>query len=101
MISGNKISSVIAASSEGGLFDYGSDAAVAANLAALRQGGASFVAGSVTRADELTRRSLAGARFKLVPRGVEVFAALAGNSGWRLARWGPALISDQVLLQPA
>jgi len=55
----------------------------------------------VTRADELTRRSLAGARFKLVPRGVEVFAALAGNAGWRLARWAPALIGDQVLLQPA
>ena len=50
---------------------------------------------------EALRRSLASARFKLVPRGVEVFAALAGNSGWRLARWGPALISDQVLLQPA
>ena len=92
---------VIAASSEGGLFDYGSDAAVAANLAALREGDASFVAGSVTRADELTRRSLASARFKLVPRGIDVFTALAGNAGWRLARWAPALISDQVLLQPA
>ena len=101
MISGNKISSVIAASSEGGLFDYGSDEAVAANLAALRDGGATLVAGSVTRADELTRCSLAGARFKLVPRGVEVFAVLAGGAGWRLARAAPALISDQVLLEPA
>ena len=92
---------VIAASSEGGLFDYGSDEAVAANLAALRHGGAALVAGSVTRADELTRRSLAGARFKLVPRGTESFAALAGRAGWRLVRAAPALISDQVLLEPA
>jgi hypothetical protein len=36
-----------------------------------------------------------------VPRGVEVFAALAGGAGWRLARAAPALISDQVLLVPA
>jgi hypothetical protein len=92
---------IIAASSEGGLFDYGSDAAVAANLDALRDGGAALVAGSVTRADELTRRSLAGARFKLVPRGVEVFAVLAGGARWHLARAAPALISDQVLLVPA
>src|SRR5262249_5709563 len=47
----------VAASSEGALFEYGSDDAVIANLLALRGDGsgvtgASLVAGSVTRADE-------------------------------------------------
>jgi hypothetical protein len=91
---------VVAATSEGGLFEYGSDAAVAANLAALHEGGASAVAGSVTRADAFTRRALSASRFKLVPRGTEVFAALAEPAGWRLARCKPSLISDQVLLTP-
>jgi hypothetical protein len=92
---------VIAATSEGGLFEYGSDAAVAANLAALHEGGASVVAGSVTRADAFTRRALTASRFKLVPRGAEVFAALAERAGWRLAQCKPSLISDQVMLTPA
>lgn len=96
-----KAPAVIAASSEGGLFDYGSDEAVMANLAVLRQGRAAFVAGSVTRADDLTRRSLAGGPFKLVPRGADLFGRLAAQAGWRLARVAPALISDQVLLTPA
>src|SRR5262249_4213229 len=45
---------VIAASSEGALFEYASDTSVAANLTALYNGGngASLVTGSVTRSDE-------------------------------------------------
>src|SRR5262249_16527273 len=38
---------VIAASSEGALFEYGDDAAVIGNLKALRAGGANLVSGSV------------------------------------------------------
>ncbi|HEY4143262.1 MAG TPA: hypothetical protein VGM57_17735, partial [Pseudolabrys sp.] len=57
---------VIAASSEGGLFEYGSDAAVVANLVALRPG-ARLVAGSVTSADESQRRRLTMTKFKLIP----------------------------------
>src|SRR5262249_40198288 len=92
---------VVAATSEGGLFEYGSDAAVAANLAALHAGGAGAMAGSVTRADAFTRRALSASRFHLVPRGAEAFARLAEHAGWRLARCKPSLISDQVLLRPA
>ncbi len=63
--------SIVAASSEGALFEYGDDEAVVRNLKALSAAGrgAKVVAGSVTRADDLTRHSLALTRFKLVPRG--------------------------------
>jgi hypothetical protein len=95
--------SIVAASSEGALFEYASDAAVVANLRALHADGrgARVVAGSVTRADELTRHSLALTRFKLVPRGAERFAALITGTGFSVARVEPALLSDQVQLRPA
>jgi hypothetical protein len=93
---------IIAASSEGGLFEYGSDQAIVSNLAALRNGnhGAAFVVGSVTRADLLRRDQIASGKFKLVPRGVEGFAPLAARGGFILAQVKSAPISDQVLLVP-
>lgn len=92
---------VLVAMSEGALFEYGSDEVVVANLTALHgeTHGARFIAGSVTRADELTRRASSQTRFCLVPRGAEGLAALAQSSGYRLARVESALISDQVLLE--
>src|ERR1700730_10696781 len=58
---------MIAASTEGALFEYGSDQAIVANLQALRANGSgvSVVAGSVTRADETRRRMIAQTGFKL------------------------------------
>jgi hypothetical protein len=93
---------LLAASSEGALFEYGSDAAVVANLRALHGGGngARIVAGSVTRGDEMTRESLRFAPFKLIPRGVEVFSNLIKGSGFCVARVEESLSSDQVLLRP-
>jgi hypothetical protein len=93
---------VIAASSEGALFEYASDASVVANLKALHNGGngAGLVAGSVTRADELTRAGLQFAPFKLMPRGARVFADLITGTGFRVARIFESLSSDQVLLLP-
>ena len=94
---------VIAASSEGALFEYGSDEAIVANLGALRAGGrgARLVAGSVTRADQARRRMIANTRFKLVPRGLDGFAPLAARAGYTIVRTGAAMLSDQVLLRPA
>ena len=92
---------VIAASSEGGLFEYGSDDAIVANLTALREGGVAHVAGSVTSASELRKRMIAQTRFKLYPRGLEGFAPLAARAGYAVAKSEPALFSDQVLLRPA
>jgi hypothetical protein len=93
---------IIAASSEGALFEYGSDAAIQANLRALHADGrgARAVAGTVTRNDEVTRRNLALSPFKLVPRGAAAFAALLNGTGYSLVRVEEALISDQVLLRP-
>jgi hypothetical protein len=93
---------VIAASSEGALFEYGSDDAIVGNLAALRADGAGahLVAGSVTRDDETRRRMIAETRFKLVPRGLAGFAPLATRAGFAIAKVEPAWLSDQVLLRP-
>ncbi len=92
---------IIAASSEGALFEYGSDQAIVANLQALRANGsgARLVAGSVTCADETRRQMLAQSRFKLIPRGLEGFAPLVAQAGLRIAKVESALLSDQVLLR--
>jgi hypothetical protein len=92
---------VIAASSEGALFEYGSDQAIVGNLQALRRNGsgARLVAGSVTCADESRRRMIAQSRLKLVPRGIAGFAPLAAHAGYRIAKVESALLSDQVLLR--
>jgi hypothetical protein len=91
---------IVAATSEGGLFEYGSDAAIIANLNALHAGGVRVVAGSVTLADETRKRTIAATGLKLVPRGLDGFAPLATQAGFRIAKSEPAMISDQVLLRP-
>jgi hypothetical protein len=93
---------IIAASSEGALFDYAGDDAVLANLEALHAGGrgACIVVGSITRADEITRRVLSSSPFKLVPRGIDEFSVLSARAGFHVADAEAALISDQVLLRP-
>ena len=91
---------VIAASSEGGLFEYGSDDAIVANLQALRAG-TGLVAGSVTSADKSRRRTITASKFKLIPRGLEGFAPLAARGGFAIAKAETAQLSDQVLLIPA
>ena len=92
---------VVAASSEGGLFEYGSDDVVVANLTTLRAANVRAVAGSVTSDDDRRRRMMTGSRFKLHPRGVKGFAPLATGAGWRIARTESAQLSEQVLLAPS
>jgi hypothetical protein len=91
---------VIAASSEGGLFEYGTDAAIVANLGALARAGVPIVAGSVTSASEMRKRMIAQARFRLFPRGLEGFAPLAARGGYAIAESRTAVVSEQVLLRP-
>ena len=91
---------VIAASSEGGLFEYGTDDAVVANLTALARAGVPIVAGSVTSSSELRKRMIAQAGFRLFPRGLEGFAPLAERSGYAIAESHTAVMSEQVLLRP-
>ncbi|HXD44175.1 MAG TPA: hypothetical protein VN655_03490 [Pseudolabrys sp.] len=94
----NASGAIVAASSEGGLFEYGGDEAIVTNLAALRAANVKAVAGSVTSADEAHRRNIATSRFKLYPRGLAGFAPLGERAGWRIARSEPARVSDQVLM---
>jgi len=91
---------IIAASSEGALFEYGSDDAVIGNLRVLHNHAVRAVTGSVTRADELTLAMIANSRFKLMPRGIDTFSSLAARAGFAVAKVAPALMSDQVLLRP-
>jgi hypothetical protein len=90
---------IVAASSEGGLFDYGADDAVIANLTALAQAGVPIVAGSVTSASEARKRMLGQMGFRLATRGLEGFAPLAERSGYRIAESPSAVMSEQVLLR--
>jgi len=95
--------SVIAASTEGALFEYADDQAVLSNLEALRSdvnSKVTLVAGTVTRADPLTREFITTSRFKLVPRGHEAFGALVREAHFAVAQVRSTLLSDQVLLRP-
>jgi len=89
---------LVAASSEGGLFDYGSDEEVVGNLEMLRD--ALSVVGSVTRADELMQSMHETSAVPLVLRGLDVFGALAARAGWRIVRAIERPVSDQVVLVP-
>ena len=80
--------SVCAISSEGGLFEYGSDDEIAPNLEALRSGtpADAVLVGSVTRDDEPTRVSRAASGIPTRPRTIEAFQALIERVGWKLDR---------------
>jgi hypothetical protein len=77
-----------AISSEGGLFEYGSDAEIVSNLEVLHAGtaGDAVVVGSVTRDSELMRIWQATHRMNIRPRTMEAFRALADEAGWRVDR---------------
>jgi hypothetical protein len=91
---------IIATSSEGGLFEYGTDDAIVANLTALAHAGVPIVAGSVTSSSEMRKRMIAQTRFRLFPRGLEGLAPLAGRSGYAIVESRTAVVSEQVLLRP-
>ena len=91
---------IVAASSEGGLFEYGTDDAIVANLTVLARAGVPIVAGSVTSSSEVRKRMIAQTRFRLFARGLEGFAPLAERSGYAIADSHTAVLSEQVLLRP-
>ncbi|HEY2732460.1 MAG TPA: hypothetical protein VGI70_00670 [Polyangiales bacterium] len=91
------------ASSEGGLFEYGSDDAILRNLETLRHGapaGISMV-GSVTRADAPTQQLYLSSRAATKPRGLNRFRTLAATAGWELKKVIERPFSDHVWLQPS
>jgi hypothetical protein len=71
-------------SSEGGLFEYGSDEEIVSNLRALDAGTPrdAVVVGSVTREGGPVRASLIASRVLTRPRTIEGFRSLAEQGGW-------------------
>jgi hypothetical protein len=79
--------SVCAVSSEGGLFEYGSDEEIGGNLTTLREltPADTVVVGSACRASELTRVH-SGIGVTLRPRTPEAFRDLVEQAGWEVDR---------------
>jgi hypothetical protein len=95
--------SVVAASSEGALFEYGSDEDISGNLRALNEAtpADTVIAGSVTRADDLGRMlngAGLGSRAAIQLRGLRAFTALALDAGWRVAEANDRPLSHDVRL---
>jgi hypothetical protein len=97
---GTSEGALMAVSSEGGLFEYGSDQDILANLRALPSDEGIFVVGSVTRDDEIIRTLKLTSTAATKPRGLAVFAALVAQAGWQVARSIARPLSDQVVLEP-
>jgi hypothetical protein len=93
---------VTLASSEGGLFEYGSDAQILANLGTLRAGtGSEFVmVGSVTRADAPMQLLRSMSPVPTVPRGIAAFRALVERASFHVGRVIERPFSDHVVLAP-
>jgi len=87
-------------SSEGGLFEYGSDEEIVSNLAGLHAGtaGDAFIVGSVTRDGGPVRASLLANRVATRPRTIEGFRGLAGQAGWTVQEVIERPFSFHVLL---
>jgi hypothetical protein len=75
-------------SSEGGLFEYGSDEEIVSNLRAAHEGTAqdAVVVGSVTREGGAVRASLIANRVTTRPRTIEAFRLLAERGGWSVEK---------------
>jgi hypothetical protein len=93
---------IMAASSEGALFEYGSDEEITGNLRTLHEAVCShaLVAGTVTRADELGRLLNSGSQAALNLRGLEAFASLAGRAGWKITKRMDRPLSHDILMEP-
>jgi len=75
-------------SSEGGLFEYGSDEEIVSNLRVTHAGTAedAVVVGSVTREGVVVRASLSASRVATRPRTIEAFRVLAKRGGWSVEK---------------
>jgi hypothetical protein len=94
---------VVALSTEGGLFEYGSDEEIIANLDVLAEmlPPESFVVGSVTRDDDDNRRLRRFNQIPVRPRGLAKFRPLAERAGWSVTQAIERPFSDAVRLARA
>jgi hypothetical protein len=93
---------IVAASSEGGLFEYGSDEHIMANLKALHQGmdEDAVMVGTVSRADGPARILNEAGGAAVILRGWDAFMALASDAGWAAAKVDDSPLSHDVALMP-
>lgn len=88
-------------SSEGGLFEYGSDEDILDNLRALARAGEGFcMVGSVTRDDDVIRTLKLTSTAATRPRGLSVFGELITRAGFHITRSVSRPLSDQVVIEP-
>lgn len=94
---------VVAASSEGGLLEYGDDEAVLSNLEALARAGSTALVGSIGREDgapgELNARTARAIRLR--GRTLGGLERLAARAGWRIGRTAELPLTRVVTLEPA
>jgi hypothetical protein len=91
---------IVVCSSEGGLFEYGSDEDVVSNLQVLRAADqVMVVVGSATRSDEPIQRLHKISPAKTRPRGLAAFRTLVQKAGWDIARVIERPFSDHFLLR--
>ncbi len=97
----DRVGGVTAVSSEGGLFEYGSDEEILSNLSVLSCGLAegTVFAGSVTRADSPGRHLHASIGIPLQPRMLEDFKSLAAQGGWAVTEARVRPFSYNVLMK--
>ena len=91
---------ICAVSSEGGLFEYGTDGEIVSNLISVHTGTAAdaFVVGSVTRDGEVVRASQGTNRVATRPRTLDAFRSLIEEAGWMIERAIERPFSYNVLL---
>lgn len=89
--------------SEGGLFEYGSDADILGVLTEFRDSARSFLGfvGSVTRNDEFVALAKSISKTTTKPRGMAVFEPLIRSAGYELQRRRERPLSDNVWIRPA
>ena len=97
VLAGIPSEAIVAATSEGGLFEYGSDSDIVGVLNTLRSR-IDVITGSVTRNAEINRLMRLHSRLKTIPRGLSRFAGLIAPAGYRVVQSHSAILSDQVLL---
>jgi hypothetical protein len=94
---------LVAASSEGALFEYGSDDEIVANLRILHEvkSTGALVVGTVTRADDIGRLLNSTSRAAIYLRGLQAFTKLAERGGWRLKKVIDRPLSHDILMEKA
>jgi hypothetical protein len=92
---------IVSASSEGALFEYGSDEEIEANLKALHETtpAGSVIAGTVTRADDIGRLLNSASQAAIKLRGLQAFMDLSLRAGWKVTKAIDRPLSHDVLME--